>query len=90
MSEVTYTCSGKKKRFFYTNFKNVDPQQFDFVDSVRYFFMMLEYLIFTNGTFDGVVIAMNSKGIHWRHITKTPMGTMKRMIEFVQVNIYLR
>lgn len=39
----------------------------------------------TNGTFDGIIMAMNSKGIHWRHVTKTPMNIMKKMLGFVQV-----
>lgn len=82
---VLNPSSGKQERLLYTNFKNTDPREYDYVRCCRYFFMMLEYLMVTSGTFDGVVLTMNSKGISWRHITKTPMNTMKKLLGFVQV-----
>lgn len=82
---LTDSCTGKEERILYTNFKNTDPQKYDYVQSVRYFFMVMEYLMVTHGTFDGVIVTMNSKGINWRHITKTPMGTLKKLLGFVQV-----
>lgn len=47
--------------------------------------MMMEYLMITNGTFDGVIIAMNSKDLRLGHITKTPMSIMNKLLGFVQV-----
>lgn len=85
ISIVFNPSTGKQERILYTNFKNTDPREYDYVRCVRYFFMMLEYLMVTTGTFDGVVLTLNSKGVCWRHITKTPMNTMKKMLEFVQV-----
>lgn len=85
ISIVFNPSSGKQERLVYTNFKNTDPQAYDYVRCVRYFFMMLEYLMVTSGTFDGLVLTMNSKGMSWRHITKTPMNTMKQLLGFVQV-----
>jgi len=82
---VLNPSSGKQERLLYTNFKNTDPREYDYVRCCRYFFMMLEYLMITSGTFDGVVLTMNSKGVSWRHITKTPMNTMKKLLGFVQV-----
>lgn len=84
--EVPDSSSCQKRRIIFTNFKNPDPQKYDYVQSSKYFFMMLEHLVFTNGTFDGIVLAMNSTGMNWRHITKTPMGTMKKLLGFVQVS----
>lgn len=75
----------KHERFIYTNFKNPDPQEYDYIQSVRYFFMMLEYVLEINGSFDGLVVTLNSLGMNWRHITKTPMNTMKKLLDFVQV-----
>ncbi|XP_025410038.1 alpha-tocopherol transfer protein-like [Sipha flava] len=74
----------KHERFIYTNFKNPDPREYDFIQSVRYFFMMLEYMLETNGSFDGLVVTLNSLGMNWRHITMTPMNTMKKLLGFVQ------
>jgi len=77
--------TGKQERILYTNFKSSDPQDFDYVRCVRYFFMLLEYLMVTSGTFDGLILTMNSRGVCWRHITRTPMNLMKKLIGFVQV-----
>jgi len=87
---LTDSCTGKEERILYTNFKNTDPQKYDYVQSVRYFFMMVEYLMVTHGTFDGVILTMNSKGINWRHITKTPMSTLKKLLGFVQEALPVR
>lgn len=85
VSIVLNPTTGKQDRILYTDFKNTDPREYEFVHCVRYFFMILEYLMVTSGTFDGLVLTMNSKGICWRHITKTPMNTFKKLIGFVQV-----
>ncbi|KAE9534889.1 hypothetical protein AGLY_008181 [Aphis glycines] len=87
---VLNPSSGKQERILYTNFKNTDPREYDYVRCCRYFFMMLEYLMVTSGTFDGVVLTMNSKGVNWRHITKTPMNTMKKLLGFVQEALPVR
>lgn len=87
---LTDHCTGKEERILYTNFKNTDHRMYDYVQSVRYFFMMVEYLMVTHGTFDGVVLTMNSKGINWRHIAKSPMNTMKKLLGFVQVRVPCR
>lgn len=78
--------SDKHDRYLYTNFKNPDPQEYDYIQSTRYFFMMLEYMLETEGTFNGLVLTLNSVGMNWRHITKTPMNVMKKLLGFVQVS----
>ncbi|KAL5241385.1 hypothetical protein ACI65C_008795 [Semiaphis heraclei] len=90
ISIVFNPSTGKQERILYTNFKTTDPREYDYVRCVRYFLMMLEYLMVTTGTFDGVVLTMNSKGVCWRHITKTPMNTMKKMLGFVQEALPVR
>ncbi|KAL4097282.1 hypothetical protein QTP88_022082 [Uroleucon formosanum] len=90
ISIVLNPTTGKQERILYTDFKSTDPREFDFVHCVRYFFMLLEYLMVTSGTFDGLVLTMNSKGICWRHVTKTPMNTFKKLIGFVQEALPVR
>lgn len=82
---VTDSCHGKNERIIYTNLKSTDPKNYDYVHCAKYFFMMMEYLMITNGTFDGVIIAMNSKDLKLGHITKTPMSIMNKLLGFVQV-----
>lgn len=40
----------------------------------------------TTGTIDGIVMVMDAKNMSWRHITKTPINLMKKILDFIQVS----
>ncbi|XP_050433947.1 alpha-tocopherol transfer protein-like isoform X4 [Adelges cooleyi] len=90
LSIVTVPYKGKHERYVYTQFKNEDPNVFNYVNSVKYFFMMMEVLIIQHGTFDGVILTMNGKGLNWRHLTKIPMKLAKNLMGFVQEALPVR
>lgn len=82
---VLNATTGTNDRIVVTNFKNPDPAEYEYVRCCRYLFMLLEYIMVTEGSFDGLIVVMNSKGMNWRHISKTPMTKMNRMLGYVQV-----
>lgn len=87
--ELTKSCSGKESRVFFTSFKNPDPRQYEYIDTVKYFFMMMDHLLITSGSFDGLILTMNAANMSWRHIARTPMNVMKKILGFVQVCIHI-
>lgn len=84
-SVLSQPWTPKKERIIYCCLKIPDATNYDFVQNSKYFFMMLDYLIIRDGTFDGVILIINSKNISWRHFTKTPMTVLKKLLGFVQV-----
>lgn len=85
MGLLMNVITGKEERIIVTDFKNLDPKQYSYEQSTKYFNMLFEYMMATQGTFDGLIIVMNSKGLNWRHVYKTPMNKMKKMLGLVQV-----
>lgn len=79
--------AGKDERIIVTDFKNPDPKAYNYEQSTKYFNMLFEYMMATQGTFDGLIIVMNSKGLNWRHVYKTPINKMKKMLALVQVRL---
>lgn len=86
MSMVMNIATGKEERIIVTNFKNSDPKVYQYERSCKYFNMLFEYVMATQGTFDGLILVMNSKDLNWRHIYKTPVNKMKKMLALVQVS----
>ncbi|VVC28350.1 Cellular retinaldehyde binding/alpha-tocopherol transport,CRAL/TRIO, N-terminal domain,CRAL-TRIO lipid [Cinara cedri] len=90
LSVVTQPCSSNTERIIYTSLKTPNATNYDFVEVSKYLVMMMEYLIIRNGTFDGVILAMNSKDFSLRHISKTPIRVLKRLLGFIQEALPIR
>ncbi|XP_050439743.1 uncharacterized protein LOC126845187 isoform X1 [Adelges cooleyi] len=56
--------------YIYTHFIDKNPDNFDFIKNVRYFFYMIKCLLRKYGTFDGVIVVMNAEGFTFHHLLK--------------------
>lgn len=82
---MTYDVHSKDGRYVYWQFKNTDPEKFNYMAIFKIVVMWMEYVLLTRGTFDGLTIVVNTSGLNWRHIVKLPVGIASKLLTFLQV-----
>lgn len=76
----------KGDRVLYLQFKDYNPEAFDYVSLYKYLIMWMEYALMMYGTCDGLIVVLDSKGLSWRHIMKLPLGITTKMLKFLEVS----
>ncbi|XP_050527894.1 uncharacterized protein LOC126897984 isoform X1 [Daktulosphaira vitifoliae] len=85
--DLTLKYSGKGECIVYWQFKDPDIKLYDCLSSIKLFHMWLEYKLLHCGTFDGLVIVVNTSGLSWRHVIKIPITIMGEFFVYIQRGI---
>jgi hypothetical protein len=66
---------------------DLDPEKFQYNDSVKTWFMLQDAFLLENGATPGFVILVDSKGCGLRHLTKISIQTIKKYCMYTQVRL---
>lgn len=72
-------------RILFMQFKNYNHDMFEYIPLYKYLVMWMEYTLLTYGTFNGLIVVVDSKGLSWRHILKIPLAVSGKMLKYLQV-----
>ncbi|XP_050439712.1 alpha-tocopherol transfer protein-like [Adelges cooleyi] len=90
LGDLTYDKTGSDVRYLYMQFKDNDPENYEFFPSVKIVVMWMEYVLLCYGTFDDLIVVINCDGLQWRHVVKIPLGILTKLIKFIQGGLPLR
>ncbi|XP_050436185.1 alpha-tocopherol transfer protein-like isoform X2 [Adelges cooleyi] len=74
----------------YVAFLKLGLDDFDYVNTIRYFFMLIEYLLKTKGTFKGISVYLDAQGATMAHVRKIPLLMLFKILKFVQGGLPVR
>lgn len=63
----------------------VEPELFIMADFIKTLSMVIDMLLMTSGTFDGLIIIYDMNGFGLSHIGRLGIGMMKKYVYFLQV-----
>ncbi|XP_050527936.1 alpha-tocopherol transfer protein-like [Daktulosphaira vitifoliae] len=90
LGDLTYNLKSKNDRYLYWQFKDTNPEMLNYMAIFKVLYMWMERTLLTEGTFDGVIIIINTAGLSWRHILKLPIGAVSKLLKFLQEGLPLR
>lgn len=77
------TPDGCKVIFMYL--KRVETEYFVLSDFIKVLTMVIDMLLMTSGTFDGLIFVYDMKGFSLSHISRLSINMIKKYIYFLQV-----
>jgi len=80
------TPDGCKCIFIYA--KRVEAELFILSDFIKALSMVIDMLLMTSGTFNGLIIIYDMKGFSLSHVGRLGINMMKKYVYFLQVWLY--
>lgn len=82
------TPDGCKVLFVYA--KRLEPELFVLSDFIKALSMVIDLLLMTSGTFNGLIIVYDMKGFSLSHVGRLSINMMKKYVYFLQVRSNLK
>lgn len=77
------TSDGCRVIFVYA--KRLEPELFVLSDFIKALSMVIDMLLMTSGTFEGLIIMYDMKGFSLSHVGRLGINMMKKYVYFLQV-----
>ncbi|XP_050527849.1 uncharacterized protein LOC126897930 isoform X2 [Daktulosphaira vitifoliae] len=84
------TLMNNNECHIYAQLKDTDNSKFNFVSTIRYLFMVIEYVMITQGTVENIVFTFNANGIGLFHLNKINMDLAQQLMMFLKGSLPVR
>ncbi|XP_050527928.1 uncharacterized protein LOC126898012 isoform X2 [Daktulosphaira vitifoliae] len=74
----------------YSQLKNTNYKNFKFIPTIKYLFMVIEYIIETQGTVENFIFTFNTKGIGLWHIGRIQKNIAIELLNFLKGSLPIR